>query len=102
MTNTPPNNTPPEAYLDQVTRQSREHLESAGEHYFEHLWFTAKMAGSLTLTGLIILMHGLIPSFFTTTGSSRIERMYMNIRGRIPASRRNELDRAGNAHDWHI
>lgn len=86
-----------EPYFDQWQRASRQHLDDAEERYFEHLGFTIKMAWDLVLTGLIVLTHGVVPAFFTTTASSRIERMYLHIRGRIGKSRTDQLDQ-----DWQI
>ena len=93
----PPNITPPKPLIDQWHEDSRQHLHDAGEHYGEHLGFTLRTGADLILTGLIIITHGLIPAFFTTTGSSRIERIYRTLRGRIGKSRAHEIDT-----DWQI
>ena len=59
-----------------VERVFTEHLESAGETYFEHLWFTAKMSGRFAFVSSAIMIHGLFPFLCTRTASNHDENPY--------------------------
>ena len=43
------------------------HLKEVGMGYFEHLWFAWSM-------GLALLIHGVIPSLFTTYASDKMAK----------------------------
>jgi hypothetical protein len=49
-----------------------EHPRAAGEHYFQHLFYTVQIAGNLLLSALCAVTHGLFPKFFQTTTSDRV------------------------------
>ena len=76
-----------------VERVFTEHLESAGETYFEHLWFTAKMSGRFAFVSSAIMIHGLFPFLCTRTASNHVENLYRIMKTRIPKKRREEIDR---------
>lgn len=83
--------------LTQVKKDSHAHLEEAGESYGAHLCFTLSMGSNLVITGLVVMIHGIIPCLFTRTASMRVERMYGIMKSRIPADRLKALDA-----DWQI
>jgi hypothetical protein len=58
-----------------ISRIFFDHPHAAGETYFTHLAFTAQMALYLFLTAGAIIIHGLMPCFFTTTGSDRVAKL---------------------------
>ena len=45
------------------------HLRECDEHYWEHLAFTVKASATLLAAGVVVIIHGLLPCFFTHTGS---------------------------------
>ena len=64
-----------------------EHPASVGETYFGHM-FTAFHFGVLLLgAGVACMIHGILPFWFTHTGSSTIRRLHQEMvefRGRAP------------------
>lgn len=67
-----------------------EHPESVGETYLEHMGQATFFGTRMIAAGLACLVHGLLPFFFTTTGSRTIallhERMVTNRRRKsLPA-----------------
>ena len=61
------------------TKLFRDHPESVGETYLEHmraaLWFSTTMARA----ALCCFFHAFLPFLFTKTGSSSIERLYQEM-----------------------
>ena len=54
---------------------SRRHLGDAGEGYFEHLRFAAKVGAVAVGGGLACFAHALVPAIFPSTGSRAIRRL---------------------------
>ena len=77
---------------EQVERAFTEHPQATGESYGEHLLFTTKMTGRLLYSSAVLMIHGLLPFLCTRTASQQIEKIYAIMRGRIPQSRRDELN----------
>ena len=48
------------------------HLEDAGEGYFEHLLFTLRIGFLLFVAAIVVIIHGLLPFIFVSTGSTMI------------------------------
>ncbi len=63
-----------------------EHPQATNETYFEHLLFTLGMGAKLLLTGLVVIIHGLLPFLFTRTASRQMKRIWgiMSHRGMTP------------------
>jgi hypothetical protein len=70
------------------------HPAETGETYGEHLWFTVKMAAHFVLVALVMMVHGLFPFLLTRAASKQIEKLYWVMKGRIPKTRRSEIDAA--------
>jgi len=60
-----------------------EHPASVGETYGEHLVSAAGFAGRMAVGALACFVHGLLPFFFTRTGSGIINELH----GRMILSR---------------
>ena len=58
------------------------HPHEVGESYGQHLGFTLNVAGYLLLTAAIIVIHGLVPSLFDHTGSTRIAKLHARFTNR--------------------
>jgi len=54
----------------------REHLDSVNESYFQHLTHASAFGFKLIWAGFACLLHGLIPSWFCTTGSKAIIELH--------------------------
>lgn len=54
----------------------RQHLESVNETYFQHLQHATGFGLCLITAGFACLLHGLIPSMCTTTGSKAICKLH--------------------------
>ncbi len=55
-----------------MIRRSKQHLDDAGEGYFEHLAFAATIGLMALAAGLACLVHAAIPGFCTRTASRTI------------------------------
>ena len=69
-----------------------EHPQATGETYWQHLWFTVKMATRFIYTTSVLLIHGLFPFLLTKAASNQIEAVYKIMRSRVPKARRDEID----------
>ena len=76
----------------QVNQAFTQHPHETGESYFAHLRFTVAMALRFLLTTLVMLVHGLFPFLLTTAASKQIEAVYRIMRGRVPKTRRDQID----------
>ena len=55
-----------------MIRRSKQHLNEAGEGYFEHLAFAATIGLMAVAAGLACLIHALVPGLCTRTASRTI------------------------------
>lgn len=83
---------------EEAERAFTEHPHETGETYFQHLWFTIRMAGRFAFVSLVVLIHGIFPFLFVRTASRQIEIVYGIMKRRIPKSRRAELDAQHDSH----
>jgi hypothetical protein len=83
-------------YAKVLSRRTRRafttHPHETDETYRQHLWFTIRMGVRFLWVSLLLVTHGLFPFLFTRTASRQIERIYLIMKGRIPKSRRAEID----------
>lgn len=84
-----------EELAQDVNRAFTEHPAAANETYWQHWWFTARMGVRLILTGLSLLVHGLLPFFFVRTASLQIASMYGMMRARIGIDPAEPEDNSG-------
>ena len=49
-----------------------DHPRLADETYFQHLWFTMKMSGTLFLSAIVIVLHGIFPFICSHTASNKV------------------------------
>lgn len=66
-------------FLDEIFFK---HPREAGEHYFEHFYYTVKVAGYLVVCALCAITHGLIPKLCVTTTSDRVIRLAKSMQER--------------------
>lgn len=66
-----------------VVKKCHDHLESAKEGYFEHLFFALGFAGKLFYASFAVFVHALIPAFFQFTGSSIITKLHAELQERL-------------------
>lgn len=66
------------------------HLREAGENYWQHFQFTAKMAWEICVTAFFLIAHGLIPGCHTRTASRRVEAIHRVLQQRIIRGLRNK------------
>jgi hypothetical protein len=83
-----------------LTRLFKEHPESVGETYMEHmraaLWFSTTMAKA----AFCCFVHAFLPFLFIKTGSGAIERLYeAMVVSRDSYTRRKREEAAGAALD---
>lgn len=57
-----------------MIKEISEHLNSVEETYFEHLMYAAGKSFCMAKVSLMLLLHGFIPSLYTTEGSERIKK----------------------------
>lgn len=76
----------------EVQKAFTTHPAETGETYWQHLWFTIRMALRFAFTAVVMLTHGLFPFLFGSTASRQVEAVYRIMRSRIPKARRVEID----------
>ena len=59
-----------------MIKDSQNHLNEVNETYFQHMRIAFKIGFTMLVTGVICLIHGLIPGLFKKTGSNQIAKMY--------------------------
>jgi hypothetical protein len=62
-----------------VQKLFRDHPESVGESYFEHMGTAFSFAARLLGAALACFVHGLFPFLFTSTGSATVKRLYQGM-----------------------
>lgn len=51
------------------------HLDDINEGYFQHMRFAVQFGLVMVLVGLCVIIHGIFPNVFQTTGSDAIRAM---------------------------
>ena len=59
-----------------MIKDSKNHLNEINETYIQHMGVAFKIGITMLLTGIICLIHGLIPGLFKKTASSQIIKMH--------------------------
>ncbi len=59
------------------------HLTETGENYFEHFLFAFSTAMWLLYAALILLVHAIMPFFFTVSASKHIRRINQIMQKRL-------------------
>ncbi|MGB3454788.1 MAG: DUF6356 family protein [Litorimonas sp.] len=57
-------------------RLFKDHPESVGESYFEHLGCASYFAGRMFVASVCCLLHGVFPFLFQSTGKRTIEHLH--------------------------
>jgi hypothetical protein len=70
------------------------HPRDAGEHYFEHLWYTLKIAFMLLLCACTAILHGFVPRILQTATSDRVLALADDMRARRKEWQENALRRS--------
>lgn len=52
------------------------HLNDVGMTYFKHLWFACSVSLILIKTGLLLLIHAIIPCILTDIATKNIRKLY--------------------------
>ena len=55
---------------------SQEHLNEVNETYLQHMQIAFKIGFTMLITGVLCLIHGLIPGLFKKTASNMIVKMH--------------------------
>jgi hypothetical protein len=59
-----------------IQRLFRDHPESVGETYLEHLFQASYFGMRMVVAGLACLVHALLPCLFETTGRTAISELH--------------------------
>jgi hypothetical protein len=59
-----------------IQRLFREHPESVGESYLEHLFQASYFGMRMLVAGLACLVHAILPCLFKTTGRTAISELH--------------------------
>lgn len=70
------------ATISKFIRGFRDHPQSVGETYIQHLWFASKFAARLFAIAGAALIHAIIPPLFETTASKHILALGEQIKNR--------------------
>ncbi|GGY42067.1 DUF6356 family protein [Parvularcula lutaonensis] len=85
-----------------MKRLFKEHPESVGETYVQHLGEAWSFAGAMILGGLCCFLHGLLPFFFQGTGSRIISGLHDRMvvcRSRADRAARAQQERLSQARE---
>ncbi len=58
-----------------MIKTSKKHLHDNNERYFHHQRFALRYARSCFSAGFMALIHGLIPAFFQTAASQKVQEL---------------------------
>lgn len=75
-------------------RLFRDHPQSVGETYFEHLRTASGFAGSMLIASAACLIHAFIPGLFVLTGSKAITRLHDKV---VTNRKASSADRAASS-----
>ena len=56
--------------------QTKEHLNSVNESYFEHMSIATNVGFKMLSGGLMALIHGIVSGIFQTDASNKIKELY--------------------------
>ena len=77
-----------------------DHLDEAGESYWEHLLKAAGFARAMLVGGVACLVHAAVPFVFVRTGSTRVRHLHeAMVEDRLASGRRTSDDSSGAAVD---
>ncbi len=65
-----------------IQRLFTDHPKAVNETYFQHLRAASSFAGGLVVCAFCCFVHALVPGFFTTSASARVERMHERMHSR--------------------
>ena len=69
-----------------VDRLFLSHPRSAGQGYFEHLWFAWRVAATMAGGSLAAFLHGVFPFTLQTSAGDRIRALHAQIHARPVAN----------------
>ena len=79
-----------------IRRLFRDHPESIGETYPEHLRAAGRFGAILALGGIACMIHAIVPAWFETSGSGTVARLHDElVRKRAARRAANEEMRHG-------
>lgn len=55
------------------------HLDEVGETYLQHAWFALKGAGQCLLAAGALVIHAVVPRWFTRSASTRLNKLVRNM-----------------------
>ncbi|UXC90492.1 DUF6356 family protein [Sphingobium sp. RSMS] len=67
-----------------IDRLFLKHPREVNESYGEHLEVATRFGFLMVRAGLACMIHGLVPAFFTRTGSATVKRLCDEMRQRQP------------------
>lgn len=67
-----------------IDRLFLQHPRDVNESYFEHMAVATRFGLLMVRAGLACMVHGLVPAWFTRTGSSMVKRLYGEMKQRQP------------------
>ena len=59
-----------------MIKESKKHLNSVNESYFEHMSVATNVGLKMLSGGLMALLHGIVPGIFQTDASNKIKELY--------------------------
>ena len=59
-----------------MIKNSKKHLNSVNESYFEHMNIATNVGLKMLSGGLMALIHSIVPGIFQTDASNKIKELY--------------------------
>ena len=73
-----------------MLKKCHDHLETVHENYVQHLIFAISFGFRLFYAGIAVILHGIFPAIFQTTGSRTIFALYDELKARQDHSHHHE------------
>jgi hypothetical protein len=73
-------------FMSLLKKRIDTHCALVNETYKEHLLFTCSIGFRLFITSVIVIIHGLLPCFFTYTASNQIKKIHQIMNDRIKSN----------------
>lgn len=65
-----------------------DHPRSVDETYIEHMGVASRFGATMIAGGIACMIHGLVPAWFSRTGSSTVKSLYDQLKARQPGAPR--------------
>ncbi|HEX8413482.1 MAG TPA: DUF6356 family protein [Sphingomicrobium sp.] len=90
--------------MNPIPRLFLDHPRLVGESYTQHLVTAGRFGAQMVGGGLACLVHAVVPALFVNSASSRVKKLYLQMRARQPqfSDRPPEFEQAAWSPEYEI